>query len=181
MELDYKQEMIKMLELVAGSLVSGLIIEVVREGDQWRVNINSDENSVLVGEKGENIRSIQHIVRVYMHRKFPEDRTHFMIDVGGFRKNREHLIKSKISILAREEVIGKGIQVILMNFNGYERKLVHDILADVDGLETTSIGEDEKRKLIIRPTSEIGYQGLDKARILDIKDLESIEESEPEN
>lgn len=175
MEIDYKQQLIDTLTLLTDPLVENLEITVNKEGDQWRVNINSDQNEMLVGHKGEHIKAIQHVTRVLMHRKFPEDRTHFMIDVGEFRKNRESIIKSKVSMLAQFEVIDQGMTVILMNFNGYERKLVHDILTDIDGLETTSIGDDNSRKLIIRPTSEVGAKGLDHAKILDISDLESLD------
>ena len=174
MEMDYKKQLIDTLTKVAGPMVENLEVNVHKEADQWRVNITSDQNEMLVGHRGEHIKAIQHVTRVLMHKKFPEDRTHFMIDVGEFRKNREAIIKSKVSMLAQVEVIDQGMTVILMNFNGYERKLVHDILADISGLETTSIGEPDSRNLIIRPTSEVGSKGLDHARILDIKDLESL-------
>ncbi len=176
MEIEYKQQLVKTLQMVAGPMVDNLTINVDKEGDQWRVNINSDQNEILVGHKGEHIKAIQHITRVLIHRQFPDDRTHFLIDVGEFRRNREQILKQKIIAVAQREVIERGTSVILMNLNGYERKLVHDILSDVDNLETSSIGEDEKRKLIIRPTSEIGAKGLDQSKILDIKDLEGVED-----
>lgn len=175
MEIEFKQKLIDTLTLLAGPMVDNLTIGVEKEGDQWRVNINSDQNEILVGHKGEHIKAIQHVARVLVHRYFPDDRTHFLIDVGEFRRNREKILKQKIITVAQNQVIAGGTTVILMNLNGYERKLVHDILADVDGLETTSIGEDDKRKLIIRPTSEVGSKGLDQATILDIKDLEEIQ------
>jgi spoIIIJ-associated protein len=175
MELDYKQQLIKIITQLSEEVAGKVEITIAKEGDQWRVNVISQDDETLVGEKGENIKAIQHIARVIMHRQYPNDRTHFMIDVGEFRKNREKLIKSKISLLAQKEVIDEGTTLILRHFNGYERKLVHNILADTDGLETISIGEDESRKLIIRPTSEVGSKGIEQSRILDIKDLDGLE------
>jgi spoIIIJ-associated protein len=37
--------------------------------------------------------------------------------------------------------------------NAYERKIVHDAVAAIRGVETTSRGEEPDRRVVIRPTS----------------------------
>ena len=177
MELQYKQQLLEVLGGLIEPIVSGAEYDVLKEGDQWRVNVVTDNDEDLIGEKGETVRAVQHVARVIMHQKYPQNRTHFLIDVGEYRKQREKTIKSKIAMLARYEIIEHGNTVIILGLNGYERKLIHNILADISGLETTSIGSPESRKLIIRPTSEVGSKGIDQAKMLELKDLEATQYS----
>ena len=175
MELQYKQQLLEVLGALIEPIVSGAEYDVLKEGDQWRVNVVTDNDEDLIGEGGETVRAVQHVARVIMHQKHPQNRTHFLIDVGEYRKKREKTIKSKIAMLARYEIIEHGNTVIILGLNGYERKLIHNILADISGLETTSIGSPESRKLIIRPTSEVGSKGIDQAKMLELKDLEATQ------
>lgn len=172
MELQYKQQLLNTLQTLVEPLAGEAEYSVSKEADQWRVNIVSENDEELVGERGQTIRAVQHVARVIMHQKFPQDRTHFLIDAGEFRKKRERLLKSKIAMLAQHEIIEHGNTVILLGLNGYERKLVHGILAGISGLETTSIGSPDNRKLIIRPTSEVGSKGIDHAKMFELKNLE---------
>ena len=175
MELQYKQQLLEVLSALIEPIASGAQYDVAKEGDQWRVNVVTADDENLLGEHGETVRAVQHVARVIMHQKYPQNRTHFMIDVGEYRKMREKLIKSKIAMLARYEIIEHGNTVIMLGLNGYERKLIHGILADISGLETTSIGSNDSRKLIIRPTSEVGSKGIDQAKMFELKDLEARE------
>lgn len=142
-------------------------IDFQKEADQYRIVINNGTQD-LVGEKSEVIRSLQHLVRVVVHKKFPEDRTHFLFDVGGFRSKREMALKMHIPELANIQVLQEGQTVVLVNLSGYERLLVHQLLADIDGLDTNSVGPKNDRKLLIMPTSEVGSTAMDDAIIWDI-------------
>ena len=141
-------------------------IEFNKEGDQWRILI-IDGNPELIGEKGEVLRAIQHLARIFVHKKLPEDRTHFLIDIDNFRSNRELIIKTKIPEIA-QAIIAQGKTFVLINLSGYERMLVHKLLVDIKSLQTTSVGERDNRKLLILPTSEAGSAGIDDATIWDI-------------
>jgi spoIIIJ-associated protein len=174
MKEEFEQQLYEILKLLVEPIAANPIITVVREGDQWRVTINSDQNDLLVGYKGENIKAIQHITRVVIHKKFPDDRTHFLIDIGEYKRSREHVITGKITNLAEKEVLELGKTLILTGLTGYERKIVHSLLADIAGLETTSVGESDNRKLLIRPTSGdlSGSTGMDSAMVINLNKLE---------
>lgn len=141
-------------------------MEFIKEGDQWRVKIINGSQD-LIGEKGETLRAIQHLVRICVHKKYPEDRTHFLIDMDDFRSKRELLIKTKVPELA-QMIMAEGKTMVLINLSGYERMLIHKLLADIKGLQTSSVGDRDNRKLLILPTSETGYTGIDESTIWDI-------------
>jgi spoIIIJ-associated protein len=174
MQLQFQDQLKEILQLLIEPMTTSLEIKIVKEGEQWRVTVNTDQNELLVGFKGETIKAIQHIARVMVHKKFPDDRTHFLIDIGEYKKSRETLISSKITNIAEIEVLEKGKTLILTNLNSYERRIVHNLLNEIKGIETTSVGEEANRKLIIRPTSGelMATTGMDNALILDIEALE---------
>ncbi len=177
MEQEYEKTLVETLTMLVKPLVNELEITVNREGEQFRVNVNTDRNELLVGHRGENIKAIQHITRVIVHIKFPQDRTHFMIDVGEFKKTRESLINSAIPEITRSEVIEQGNTIVLVGLNGYERKLVHNLVNEVNGLDTNSIGEGSERKLMIRPTEDSsGISSMDNAKFIDIEDYRENQE-----
>lgn len=138
-----------------------------KEADQWRISIQNGTED-LIGEKSHTLSSLQHLVRVVVHKKFPDDRTHFLFDVDGFRSKRELAIKTHIPDLAKIKVLEEGQTVVLVNLNGYERMMVHQLLLGIDGLETNSVGLKSERKLLIMPTSEVGSTAMDDAIIWDI-------------
>jgi predicted RNA-binding protein Jag len=157
-----------LLHLLLDQIVTLKPSEYLKENNQYRIILECNDNDLLIENNGELIKSVQHIIRVLVHAKFPEDRTHFFLDVGNYRKNREKVISIRIPELAEDEVIGKGRTIIIMNMTGYERMQVHHILADVKGLETTSVGEPNSRKLMILPTSDVGAAADDDSLVFDI-------------
>jgi spoIIIJ-associated protein len=172
MDTNYQTVLINTLKLIAEPICGEIDVDVNSEGEQWRVNITSKNAVALLGIKGELIQAIQYLIRVIVHREFPDDRTKFLLDIGQGRKKREEYIVTNIPLLAQNDVLKSGVTYIIKNLTSYERKLVHDLLADVGGLETVSVGEGDNRKLLIRPTSGTGSLGMDNSKIIDINNIQ---------
>ena len=174
MNEDFKNQLQEVIKLLVEPIAPNPFISISHEGEQWRIIINSNKNDLLVGYKGENIKAIQHVVRVIVHKKFPEDHTHFLIDVGTYKRSREQLITSKITNLAEKEVLELGKTIILTGLSGYERKIIHGLLSDIRGIETISVGESDNRKLLVRPTTGdlSSTTGMESAIVINIDKLE---------
>jgi len=171
MTTEFRESILKSINLIINIVDESAKIEVGKEADQWRFNIITSKPEDLIGKDGELVRSIQHVARVLVHKIFPEDRTHFLVDVNGYRQKREHTINNKIPEIAQKEVLNIGNTVILIGLSGYERLQVHNYLSEIKGLSTTSVGPEDNRKLLIMPTSETGSIGMDNAKIIDINRL----------
>jgi len=167
------------LEKILTNLLSSLHIdfklEFVDEGHQIRANliVSADQELLLVGNAREMLNSIQHYARVALHISFPEDFSHFLVDVNNMRSRREHIIFKIIPQIAKQEVEIEGHTIILVGLSGYERRIIHQELAEVKSVETTSVGTRFNRKMIIRPTSDTGSTGIDNAKIFEIDSLVS--------
>jgi len=147
--------------------------EFVNEGNQWRINMRvpTEREHLLIGNGREILDAIQHYLRVTVHTHLPDDYTHFLIDINNIRSRREHIIESVIPQIAKKEVEIDGHTIIFVGLSGYERRLVHQELADVTSIETTSVGPRFNRKMIIRPTSDTGSTGIDNAKMFEIDAL----------
>lgn len=108
-----------------------------------------DDMALLIGRHGQTLEAIQELARMVVGRKL-DQRIRVIVDVEDYRKRRE----SRLEEDAREaalRVAGEGGEYEFDPMNAYERKLVHDAVAGVDGVETVSRGEEPSRYVVIRP------------------------------
>ena len=166
MNHDYQNFLVE----VIGTLLKPMGIDpeflIEKESDQYRVTIKDKANKISTDPNF--LFSLQHITRVLVHHNYPEEKGHFLLDIGGAKKTREKLISERIPVLTQEIVLSKGSTIILVGLTGYERKLVHGILTEVKGLQTTSVGSPENRKLLIMPTSESSNSGIENAKVVNL-------------
>ena len=113
----------------------------------WAEN-DPDSLGVLIGKHGNTLESIQELVRTVVYRK-SGDRCLVLVDVEDYRKRRRSQVLRKARDTARR-VQRSGRYEALEPMNAYERKLVHDAVAQMGGLETASEGEEPNRRVVIR-------------------------------
>jgi spoIIIJ-associated protein len=119
--------------------------------DVWGVSAEEDMG-LLIGRRGHNLEALQDLVRSYVQHQ-TEERCRVQVDVEDYRKRRRNMIAHKAQDAARR-VRKTGRPESLEPMGAYERKIVHDTVADVGGLETASEGEEPRRYVVIRrPTS----------------------------
>jgi predicted RNA-binding protein Jag len=171
MNNELKNYLINIINIYCKGLMISPVITFDNEKKQYRINLEIDNHKILTSYENELLYCMQYFIRVAIHKKFPADRTHFLLDVNGNRINREKVVLQVIPDLVIKQVVEKGIPVIINNLNGYERKLLHDRFDSLKGITTRSLGDDKQRKFIIESVSEVGVSGLDSATIYDIDKL----------
>jgi spoIIIJ-associated protein len=107
-----------------------------------------DALGLLIGKRGNTLESIQELVRIVVHRVTGE-RCSVLVDVEDYRKRRRAHVLQRARDAARR-VKTSGRQEALEPMSAYERKLVHDAVAEVGGLQTASEGEEPERRVVIR-------------------------------
>jgi spoIIIJ-associated protein len=108
-----------------------------------------DDMALLIGRHGQTLDAIQELARTAVGRRL-DDRIRVLIDVGDYRKRAEDRLIEHAREVA-ERVDRTGEEEHLDPMNAYERKLVHDLVAEFDGLESVSEGADPDRFVVIRP------------------------------
>jgi spoIIIJ-associated protein len=110
-----------------------------------------EEMSFLIGRHGQTLDAIQELMRMAVGRRL-DQRVRVIVDVEDYRKRREARLAEHAREIA-ERVRESGREEELEPMNSYERKLVHDAAADIDGVETESRGADPGRYVVILPAS----------------------------
>jgi spoIIIJ-associated protein len=107
-----------------------------------------DDMALLIGRHGQTLDAIQELARTAVGRRL-DDRIRVLVDVGDYRKRQEERLVEHAREVA-ERVQTSGAEERFDSMNAYERKLVHDVVAEFDGLESVSEGVDPDRFVVVR-------------------------------
>jgi spoIIIJ-associated protein len=122
-------------------------IDLDVENDRAIVAIVGTDLQPLVGKHGETLDALQELTRLAVQQK-TGSRSRLMLDVSGHRAAR----RTQLSALAAETaatVLESGEQARLAPMNPFERKVVHDAVAAIDGVHSASEGEEPNRRVVI--------------------------------
>ena len=104
----------------------------------------------LVGANGEVLEALQELTRLAVQASTGE-RSRLMLDVAGHRAHRRKVLTERAN-QACAEVKSSGKAMSLESMTAFERKIVHDVVADA-GLESESEGVDPNRHVVIMPAA----------------------------
>lgn len=121
-------------------------IDMDVEGDRAAVEIVSDSLDHLIGENGKVLDALQELTRLAVHRE-TGNRSRLMLDIGKFRAQKREALK-KLALEVVAEVEADGEPVALDPMTAFERKVVHDVIAEA-GLQSSSEGEAPRRYVVV--------------------------------
>jgi spoIIIJ-associated protein len=123
-------------------------IDIDVEGDRAAVSVVGDGLERLIGPEGSTLDALQELTRLAVHR-VTGVRSRLMLDVGGHRARRRAEL-SELGAEAAQRVADTGETERLDPMTPFERKIVHDAVAGVEGVDTESEGEEPQRRIVIR-------------------------------
>ncbi|WP_245649986.1 Jag family protein [Millisia brevis] len=125
-------------------------IDLDVEGDRAVVSIDGGKDlSRLVGRRGEVLDALQELTRLAVQQSTGE-RSRLMLDVAGWRAGKRTEL-AKLGRSAAERVAGSGQREELEPMTPFERKIIHDAIATIDGVTSESEGVEPKRFVVILP------------------------------
>lgn len=105
--------------------------------------------SVLIGERGNNLGAIEHIVKKIIRKKYGEEHK-FTLDINDYRMRRLDDLKQDVKVAAKEvRLYAKPVP--LRPMSSFERRIVHLLLAEYPDIATESIGREPSRMVVIKP------------------------------
>lgn len=118
------------------------------EGETALVDVGGEDLGALIGRRGQSLDALQEITRTAVQRRL-RHRVRLLLDVEGYRARRREALADHARSMA-ERAKERGTEIEFEPMNAYERKIVHDAIAEVDGTESFSEGEEPDRKVIVR-------------------------------
>jgi spoIIIJ-associated protein len=125
-------------------------IDMDVEGDRAVVAIVGDGLDALVGPNGATLDALQELTRLAVVQQTGV-RSRLMLDIGGWRAQRKTDL-TEVGTRAAQRVLESGEPVSLAPMTPFERKIVHDAIAAVDGVESESEGVEPERRVVVLPT-----------------------------
>lgn len=124
-------------------------IDLDVEGERAVVSIvgAGDDVEKLVGDRGEVLDALQELTRLAATAETGQ-RSRLMLDVAGYRAQRRTELAA-LGARTAEDVLESGEAVRLAPMNPFERKIVHDAVAAVDGVSSASEGEEPRRRVVV--------------------------------
>jgi spoIIIJ-associated protein len=141
----------------AADFLEGLLDAMDLPGD-LRIHLREDHAEVeiidlgsgaLIGRRGQTLESIQELLRCAMQRQF-QRRCRVKVDAEGYRARRLEKLLEKAED-AIDEVLDNGEPVRLEPMDVFERKAIHRLVAENDGVASRSQGREPARRVIIEP------------------------------
>lgn len=113
------------------------------------INLKTDDPQILIGERGQTLVEIQHLLKIISKRKIQEP---FFIDldINDYKKKKIECLKELAKSVVDEVTLTKK-EKSLAPMPAYERRIIHLELADRQDITTESIGQEPERKVVIRP------------------------------
>jgi spoIIIJ-associated protein len=125
---------------------------VHRDADDIEVKVDGTDLGLLVGPRGSTLQAVQELARVAAQRRLGDHETRLRVDVGGYRERRREAL-GRFAQQVAAQVVAEGTAKRLEPMSSSDRKIIHDVLAEYEGVETRSEGDDPQRCVVIAPAN----------------------------
>ncbi len=143
------EEVKKETEIFFNTATFDVEVEVIPKQEVFLINIKTKEPKVLIGERGQTLIEIQHLLRILLRKKL-DDSFLIELDVNDYKKRKEEALRDVARDVA-DEVIFYKKEKILPPMSSYERRIIHLALQDRDDVKTESINEGTERRIVVKP------------------------------
>lgn len=149
----YTQEMVQQyLEELIRRILSDMefSVETVSYIQDGRIycNVNTDNNSILIGKAGVILRALNFIVKNAVQTQFKK-RIELSVDINGYKEERYKKVTSMAHRIGKQ-VLRSKITAKLDPLPADERKVIHQVISEMDShLKTESQGEGKERHITI--------------------------------
>ena len=130
----------------------GVDADVVQQidDDAISIDVTGEDLGLLVGPRGATLTAIEELARTVLQRQAGGYGARLRVDVGGYRAKRRAALAEFATDLAQRVLDGSTEQA-LEPMGAADRKVVHDTVAEIDGVTTASEGDEPRRRVVIRP------------------------------
>jgi spoIIIJ-associated protein len=135
-------------------------IDVAEKDETLSLRINADTAGVTIGRRGETLDALQYLVGLGVNR-VEGDYVRIVLDSGNYREKRRNTLEQLAKKLA-SSALKTGRSTTLEPMNPYERRIIHSAIAQIEGVVSSSVGEEPNRHVVISPTDASRAQATEK-------------------
>ena len=113
------------------------------------INLNIEEPQILIGEGGQTLAEMQHLLKAVLRRKISEP-FYINLDINNYKKKKSEYLKELANSTADDVALMKK-EKSLAPMPAYERRIIHLELVNRADVVTESIDQGIERRIIIKP------------------------------
>lgn len=162
-----EENLSEVLDNILGLLLLEGSYEIKEEKEGFFVSIDTKDAGRLIGSRGESLEGLQLLINQIISNKqrelAPSGVTpkagevegfkRVILDVSGWRKQKEEDLKRQAEVWGKQ-VLETKEQVELEPQSPWQRRVVHMVIGEMEGVETESVGEGRDRHIIIKVKSK---------------------------
>ncbi len=161
MNENQRKEIKNIIEKILSKMNVSGIVSVVETIDGINFVIKTEEAGILIGENGQNLDALSHVIRKICHKYLNTDEendpVHFFVDVNDYLAKKIEDLKVLAKMNAQKAIyFKKDIEMEPMPAN--ERRIIHSVLTEHPNIKTESFGTGYLRRVVIKPLIEIGEE-----------------------
>jgi spoIIIJ-associated protein len=122
--------------------------ELASVENEFEVSVAGDDLGLLIGPGGRTLAAVQDLARVAAQRRLGDHETRLRVDVAGYRERRRAALERFARTVA-SQVVETGNALALEPMPSADRKIIHDVLATIDGVGSHSEGDDPTRRVVV--------------------------------
>ncbi|MDG2160332.1 MAG: Jag N-terminal domain-containing protein [Acidimicrobiales bacterium] len=124
-------------------------VESTIEEDRLTVEAHGLNLGLAIGNRGDTVRAITELSRTLVQRSSDgQAEGSLVVDIGGYRERRRSFLADFARSQA-EAVLDDGRSRTMEPMAAADRKVIHDTIGEIDGLETISEGSGTDRQVVI--------------------------------
>lgn len=135
--------------IALGMGITDLTIDHETDGKHVSFKLSSEKAALLIGKRGLTLNALQHLIQLILNKTAKS----FMIlqmDVEDYRERRQAALE-QLALRMADKAIRTRKPVSFEPMASYERKIIHNALANRIDIETHSEGVEPNRYLVIEP------------------------------
>ncbi len=113
-------------------------------------SLSEDQVKALIGDRGQVLDSMQYLANATLNMGRAEDQQHaYTLEISGYRQQRQGELKT-MADEAAAQVKDSGEEYEMKGLSAAERRQLHGLLGEYEGLETFSRGREPERHLVVK-------------------------------
>jgi len=117
------------------------------EGSILQVNLEGENASEFIGYRGEVLNALQTLLSTIANKNH-KAKVKVVVDIAGYKQRREKTLE-ELAVKVAKSVVRTGKSITLEPMTAYERKIIHSKLQENNRVETHSVGEEPRRRIVI--------------------------------
>jgi spoIIIJ-associated protein len=144
---DAREDALDFLEGILDTMDLDADAAVEIEDQALSASVSGPDVGLLIGRRGQTLDALQELLRNVVQRQ-AQTRMRITLDIEGYRERRREVLQQQAKEMSQRAL--EDGEVELEPMSAFERKIIHDAVAEIEGVTSFSEGQEPRRRVVLR-------------------------------